>query len=172
MPPTLLPKTFLCTSAPAQKITRMQITWHHTLFANLTTTQLYEILRLRAEVFVVEQDCVYQDLDDKDQQAIHLIGVTADGRMAAYTRIVDKGVSYPDYASIGRVITAPFARGKGLGRPLMLESIKALFAQFGEQPIKIGAQAHLQKYYGSLGFATVGEVYDEDGIPHVSMVYK
>jgi ElaA protein len=150
----------------------MQLTWNHILFPDLTTTQLYEILRLRAEVFVVEQDCVYQDLDDKDQQAIHLLGMTKDGQLAAYTRIVDKGVSYPDFASIGRVITAPFARGKGLGRPLMQESIKSLFAQFGEQPIKIGAQAHLQKYYRSLGFVTVGEVYDEDGIPHVSMVYK
>jgi ElaA protein len=114
---------------------------------------------------------VYQDLDDKDQQAVHLLGTTEDGRLAAYTRIVDKGVSYPDYASIGRVITAPFARGKGLGRPLMQKSIKALFAHFGQQPIKIGAQAHLQKYYGSLGFVGVGEVYDEDGIPHRSMVY-
>jgi ElaA protein len=150
----------------------MQLTWHHTTFADLTTIQLYEILRLRAEVFVVEQDCVYQDLDDKDQQALHLLGMTEDGRLAAYTRNVDKGVSYPDYASIGRVITAAFARGKGLGRPLMKESIAALFAHFGQQPIKIGAQAHLQEYYGSLGFVGVGEVYDEDGIPHRSMVYK
>lgn len=149
----------------------MQLTWHHTIFDNLTTTQLYEILRLRAEVFVVEQDCVYQDLDDKDQQGVHLLGVTDDGRLAAYTRLVDKGVSYRGYASIGRVLTASFARGKGLGRPLMQKSIAALFTHFGEQPIKIGAQAHLQKYYNSLGFVGVGEVYDEDGIPHRSMVY-
>jgi ElaA protein len=149
----------------------MQLTWHQTRFAELSTTQLYEILRLRAEVFVVEQDCVYQDLDDKDQEAVHLLGVTDDGRLAAYTRIVDKGVSYPDYASIGRVITASFARGKGLGRPLMKASIAALFTHFGKQPIKIGAQAHLQEYYGSLSFVGVGEVYDEDGIPHRSMVY-
>ncbi|WP_020568940.1 GNAT family N-acetyltransferase [Neolewinella persica] len=149
----------------------MQLTWHHIHFPDLTITQLYAILRLRAEVFVVEQDCVYQDLDDKDQRAIHLLGTTEDGQLAAYTRIVDKGVSYPDYASIGRVITAPFARGKGLGRPLMEESIRGLVSHFGQQPIKIGAQAHLQKYYGSLGFIGVGEVYDEDGIPHRSMVY-
>lgn len=149
----------------------MQLNWHHTSFANLTTTQLYELLRLRAEVFVVEQNCVYQDLDDKDQQAVHLLGQTEDGRLAAYTRILNKGVSYPDYASIGRVITAPFARGQGLGRPLMQESVKVLYARFGQQPIKLSAQAHLQKYYGSLGFVGVGEIYDEDGIPHRAMVY-
>ena len=149
----------------------MDLTYHAIHYEQLTRDQLYAILRLRAEVFVVEQDCVYQDLDDKDQQAIHLLGLTEDGRLAAYTRIVDKGVSYPDYASIGRVITAPFARGKGLGRPLMKKSIQALFDHYGKQPIKIGAQAHLQAYYGSLGFEGVGEVYDEDGIPHRGMVY-
>ena len=167
----MLLSPFLCTSAPALKTKLMQLTWYQTAFADLTPTRLYEILRLRAEVFVVEQNCVYQDLDDKDQQAIHLLGVTDDDRLAAYTRIVDKGVSYPDYASIGRVLTASFARGKGLGRPLMQESIAVLFAHFGQQPIKIGAQAHLQEYYDSLGFDGVGEVYDEDGIPHRSMVY-
>ncbi|MFK8163577.1 MAG: GNAT family N-acetyltransferase [Lewinella sp.] len=150
----------------------MQLTWYQTTFSNLTTLQLYEVLRLRAKVFVVEQNCVYQDLDDKDQQAVHLLGRAENGELAAYSRLVDKGVSYPDYASIGRVITAPFARGKGLGRPLMQESIRALFDHFGQQSIKIGAQAHLQKYYGSLGFVGVGEVYDEDGIPHRSMVYS
>jgi ElaA protein len=150
----------------------MPITWQHYAFDQLDLKLLYTILRLRAEVFVVEQDCVYQDLDDKDQPAIHLCGFDDEGRLAAYTRIVSKGISYTDYASIGRVITAPFARGKGIGRPLMRESLRVLFEWYGEQAVKIGAQAHLQQYYESLGFAGTGDVYDEDGIPHRAMVYR
>ncbi|TXF91384.1 GNAT family N-acetyltransferase [Neolewinella aurantiaca] len=149
----------------------MQLTYLPVHFQNLTTSQLYQLLRLRAEVFVVEQNCVYQDLDDKDQQAIHLLGLTEDGRLAAYTRILEKGISYDDYASIGRVITAPFARGTGLGRPLMQESLRVLFRYYGAQTVKISAQAHLDKYYGSIGFKGIGDVYDEDGIPHRAMLY-
>lgn len=150
----------------------MDLTYHALPFAALTTDQLYNLLRLRAEVFVVEQNCAYQDLDDKDQRAIHLLGLTEEGRLAAYTRLLDKGLSYPDYASIGRVVTAPFARGKGLGRELMQASVRQMFRAYGEQSIKISAQAHLQKYYGSVGFVTVTEEYMEDGIPHVGMVRK
>lgn len=149
----------------------MNINYHAVPYPNLTTDQLYQLLRLRAEVFVVEQDCVYQDLDDKDQQAIHLLGLTEDGQLAAYTRILAKGISYPNYASIGRVITAPFARGKGIGRPLMRESISVLFDHYGEQTVKISAQAHLGKYYESVGFKGVGDIYDEDGIPHRAMLF-
>lgn len=149
----------------------MDITYHAIPYPNLSKEQLYTILRLRAEVFVVEQDCPYQDLDDKDQTAIHLLGLANDGRLAAYTRMLDKGISYADYASIGRVITAPFARGKGLGRPLMKESVRILHQHYGQQPIKISAQAHLQAFYGSVGFRTVTEEYSEDGIPHVGMLW-
>lgn len=157
---------------PRQKIMHtMELSYHAIPYAQLTTDQLYQLLRLRAEVFVVEQDCVYQDLDDKDQQAVHLLGMTEDGRLAAYTRIVPKGTSYPEFASIGRVITASFARGKGLGRPLMRESLRVLFEHYGEQTVKIGAQAHLGDYYTSLGFKGIGDVYDEDGIPHRSMLF-
>ena len=148
----------------------MDITYHAISYNDLTKEQLYALLRLRAEVFVVEQNCPYQDLDDKDQKSIHLLGMTDDGHLAAYTRILDKGISYADYASIGRVITAPFARGQGLGRPLMETSVQVLHEQYGHQPIKISAQAHLQAYYGSVGFRTVTEEYLEDGIPHVGMV--
>lgn len=139
-------------------------------FTDLTADRLYAILRLRAAVFVVEQNCVYQDLDDKDQRALHLCAYAPDGRLAAYTRLLDRGVSYPDYASVGRVVTAPFARGRGLGRPLMEHSVAALHRAFGVQPVKISAQAHLQKFYGSVGFRGIGPVYDEDGIPHRAMV--
>lgn len=150
----------------------MQITYQAIGFQKLSLEQLYTLLRLRAEVFVVEQNCPYQDLDDKDFQAMHLMGLAEDGRLAAYTRLLPKGVSYPAYASIGRVITAPFARGKGLGRPLMEQSLRLLFANYGHQPVKISAQAHLQEYYGSVGFVGVGDLYDEDGIPHRAMVYE
>ncbi|MEM9529242.1 MAG: GNAT family N-acetyltransferase, partial [Bacteroidota bacterium] len=116
--------------------------------------------------------CPYQDLDGKDQAAIHLLGMNEEGKLAAYTRILAKGISYPGYASIGRVITAPFARGKGLGRPLMEESLRVLFEEYGPQAVKISAQAHLQAYYGSIGFKGAGKIYDEDGIPHRAMVYQ
>lgn len=149
----------------------MNITYKAVPYQSLTTDQLYQLLRLRAEVFVVEQDCVYQDLDDKDQHAIHLLGLTEDGQLAAYTRILAKGISYPNYASIGRVITAPFARGKGIGRPLMKESLNVLFGNYGEQTVKISAQAHLDKYYASVGFQGTGDIYDEDGIPHRAMLF-
>ena len=150
----------------------MNLTYLPIPHPDLTLDQLYQLLRLRAEVFVVEQNCPYQDLDDKDQHAIHLMGMTEDGRLAAYTRLLPKGVSYPDYASIGRVITAPFARGKGLGRPLMQESIRVLFDVFSKQTVKISAQAHLDRYYGSVGFEGIGDIYDEDGIPHRAMLYR
>lgn len=150
----------------------MEISWSAYSFEELTVHQLYAIMVLRQEVFVVEQTCWYLDADDKDQPALHLMGTASDGRLAAYTRILDRGVSYPDYASIGRVVTAPWARGKGLGRPLMQESLRVLLARFGEQPVKISAQAHLQDYYGSIGFVGTGDIYDEDGIPHRAMIYR
>ena len=149
----------------------MTITYHAIPHADLTLGQLYALLALRAEVFVVEQDCPYQDLDGKDQKGIHLLGYAEDGRLATYTRLLPRGVPYADYASIGRVVTAPFARGKGLGRELMAESVRRLFTAYGEGPVKISAQAHLQDFYGSCGFTGVGEIYDEDGIPHRGMVY-
>ncbi|OAV44502.1 GNAT family N-acetyltransferase [Lewinella sp. 4G2] len=149
----------------------MQLHYQTLAYDALSRDQLYAILRLRAAVFVVEQNCPYQDLDDKDQASHHVLGLTEEGRLAAYTRLVPKGVSYPEYASIGRVITAPFARGKGVGRPLMTTSIAALFDLWGKQAIKISAQAHLQDFYGSVGFEGVGDIYDEDGIPHRAMVF-
>lgn len=149
----------------------MEIAYRAVPYPALTVDELYALLRLRAEVFVVEQNCPYQDLDDKDQRGIHLLGETSDGRLAAYTRLLPAGVSYPDHASIGRVVTAPFARGKGLGRELMHESLRRLFAAYGEQPVKISAQSHLQAYYGSVGFRTVTEEYLEDDIPHVGMMW-
>lgn len=121
---------------------------------------------------MVEQTCWYLDADGKDQAAIHLVGMDNTRKIAAYSRILNRGISYKDHASIGRVITAPHARGQGLGRPLMEESLRVLRDVFGQQSVKISAQAHLQTFYGSLGFEGVGEQYDEDGIPHRAMVLK
>lgn len=149
----------------------MHITYLTNSFSELTPTRLYDLLQLRAAVFVVEQNCVYQDLDDKDRQAIHLLGYSPAGQLVAYTRLLDIGVSYPEYASIGRVVTAPSVRGQGVGNQLIQEAVAQLYAHFGKKAIKISAQAHLQIFYGDLGFRSVGHLYEEDGIPHRAMIY-
>lgn len=144
------------------------ITWTLKKFDELTVQELYEVLRLRTEVFVVEQNCVFQDMDNKDQHCYHLLG-RKNGLLAAYTRIVPTGISYNDAPSIGRVVTSPQARGEGLGRTLMLESIKELFRVYGKSTIRIGAQLYLKKFYESLGFEQSSDIYDEDGIDHIEM---
>ncbi|MEO0727571.1 MAG: GNAT family N-acetyltransferase [Bacteroidota bacterium] len=141
-------------------------------FAELSKDQLYELLALRQEVFVVEQHCPYLDADGQDQIALHVLGYTDNEHLATYTRLLPKGVSYQKYAAIGRVITAAFARGKKLGRPLIQISLQKLWEHWGQVPVKLSAQAHLQSYYRSVGFAPVGDVYMEDGIPHIGMVYR
>lgn len=147
----------------------MALRWEFKTFDALTAAEVYALLKLRSEVFVVEQNCVFLDMDDKDQMCHHLLGYKGN-LLAAYTRIVPMGVSYPDYPSIGRVITSPQARGEGLGKILMEESIQRLFSLYGHVPIKIGAQLYLKKFYESLGFSQCGDVYDEDGIPHLPML--
>jgi len=147
----------------------MTLRWEFKTFDALTAAEVYALLKLRSEVFVVEQNCVFLDMDDKDQLCHHLLGYKGD-LLAAYTRIVPTGVSYPDYPSIGRVVTSPQARGEGLGKILMEESIRHLSLLYGEGPIKISAQLYLKKFYESLGFVQCGEVYDEDGIDHMPML--
>ncbi|MBE9583489.1 GNAT family N-acetyltransferase [Mucilaginibacter sp. JRF] len=137
-------------------------------FTELTTTELYNILKLRSEVFVVEQNCPYLDPDDKDQQCYHLM-LYVDNQLAAYARLLPAGVSYNE-VSIGRVVTSPQFRGQGLGEKLMTTTINACYEKFGRSPIRIGAQLYLLKFYRSLSFEEVGEPYDEDGIPHIEMV--
>ncbi len=141
-------------------------------FQNLNTKELYEILRLRIEVFVVEQDCPYQDADNRDQDSFHLMGRDANGALLAYTRIVPPGLSYPDYSSIGRVITSEKVRGKKQGYMLMEASIVECKKLYPDHKIKISAQEHLEKFYGSFGFNKVGEGYLEDGIPHIGMLLE
>jgi ElaA protein len=148
----------------------MNITWYHKHFNDLSSTELYQILQLRNEVFIVEQNCPFQDLDDKDFKCFHLIGFDTDSqKIMAYTRIVPASVSYEE-ASIGRVVTSPQARGGGIGKELMQKSIELLEELFGEVSIKIGAQLYLKKFYESFGFQQVEEIYLEDGIEHILMI--
>jgi ElaA protein len=147
----------------------VELRWLRKHFNELTPLELYEVIRLRNEVFVVEQNCIFQDADDKDQHCFHLLGYVSDN-LAAYARIVPAGVSYPGIISIGRVITSPVYRRIGAGRSLMSEAIKESYSLFGRQPIKIGAQLYLKKFYESFGFNQQGEMYDEDGIPHIHMI--
>ncbi len=151
---------------------KQHIQWQWLPFDALSREQLYALLRLRSEVFVVEQNCVFQDMDGLDNQAMHLLGtrlVAGAPELIAYVRCFPKGVTF-DEASIGRVVTRQSARGGGLGHVLMDEAIKALEAQWGAQAIRIGAQAHLKDFYGRHGFVDVGKPYVEDGIPHLEMV--
>ncbi len=140
-------------------------------FYELTLDQFYASMVLRQEVFIVEQNCPYLDADGKDAQSWHLLGYTADkGELAVYARLVPRGVSYPEYASIGRVVSSPRLRRKGLGRDLMRESLKRIKEHFPNVPVKISAQYYLLKFYQSFGFRAVGESYLEDDIPHIAMV--
>jgi ElaA protein len=146
----------------------MNLTWVCKHFDDLTPHELYAILRLRNAVFVVEQNCVFQDADDKDQNCYHLMGWNGEF-LAAYTRLVPPGIAY-EQMSIGRVITDPSVRRFGAGKTLMTESIEQCNKLFGGGEIQIGAQLYLKKFYESFGFHQVGDVYDEDGIDHIHMI--
>jgi len=139
-------------------------------FDELSTVELYEILALRAEVFVVEQNCPYQDVDGKDPFSLHVLGYIED-KMVAYARVLEKGISYPNYASIGRIVTSPFVRGKKYGHALVDFSIRVCRKNYPAQTIKISAQAQLEKFYRQHSFVSTGEPYLEDNIPHIGMIY-
>jgi len=146
------------------------INWTIKKFNELTLEELYSILQLRNEVFIVEQNCVYNDPDGKDQSAWHLMAVE-DNKLVAYTRILPPGVSYSDPA-IGRVVTSSSKRRSGLGRELMKLSIEACEKLFGKISITLGAQVYLKNFYESLGFTAIGDEYLDDGIPHIDMKRK
>ena len=141
-----------------------KVNWHDRAFGELTVHELHAILALRGKVFVVEQACAYLDPDAADLASRHIWAEDA-GTIRAYLRLVPAGVKFAE-VSIGRVITAPEARGTGLGKELVRRGIAAA----GGVAIRIGAQAHLEKFYGELGFVRASEVYDEDGIPHIEMI--
>lgn len=137
-------------------------------FSELSTNELYAILQLRSEVFVVEQDCVYQDVDFKDQKALHVIGFKND-KIVAYTRIFKPG-DYFEKASIGRVVVTKNERINKYGYQIMEASIQVIETFYNEKEIKISAQKYLKKFYESLGFKMIGDEYLEDGIPHIAML--
>lgn len=139
-------------------------------FHELSVNELYDLLRLRSEVFVVEQNCVFLDLDDKDQKCFHFL-LYQENELVAYTRIVPAGISYEEVA-IGRVVSSPAFRGKGLGRKVMELTLEACYQLFGSCDIRLGAQTYALGFYESLGFKSDGEIYDEDGIEHIEMVRK
>jgi ElaA protein len=151
------------------KINTHMINWSFKKFDILTSSELYSALQLRNEVFVVEQNCVFQDADNKDQDSHHLMGWDNE-MLVAYSRIVPPGIAYDSFPSIGRVVTSPKMRRTGVGKILMHQSIEELQILFGKSSIKLGAQLYLKKFYESFGFVQSSEVYMEDGIPHVEMI--
>ena len=141
---------------------------HHKFFDELTPLELYTIMRLRNEVFVVEQNCVYQDADKKDLSSHHLM-IRNGGKLVAYARLLPRGLSY-EQMSIGRVVSSPAYRGTGAGKILIDQAIRFCQELFGEGPIKIGAQLYLKKFYESFGFVQTSDVYLEDDIEHIEMI--
>ena len=150
------------------QIQLLSMVWILKQFDELTVHELYAILQLRNEVFAIEQNCVYPDLDNKDQGSYHLMGMEGD-KLVAYTRLLPPGLAYPE-PSIGRVVTSPLVRRNGTGRELMKRSIEQVRALFGTIPVKIGAQIYLHSFYSSFGFKQTSEVYLEDGIEHIEML--
>lgn len=143
------------------------LNWECRKFSELSLEQLYALLQLRAEVFVLEQKCPYQDPDGNDQVALHVLGYRGE-KLLAYTRLLPPGTRY-DSCSIGRVVTSPAIRGDGIGQQLMDKSIDYCRQNWGDSAITISAQQYLEKFYNRLGFETESEPYQEDGIPHVQM---
>ena len=144
--------------------------WNLKQFDQLSSLEVYEILRFRNEVFIVEQKCPYQDIDDKDKYSYHLFSKDEQGKICAYLRILDKGQTF-DEISIGRVIIRKDKRGAGLAKQMMLKAIEFIESVLGEHKIRIGAQAHLRDFYRGVGFIPCSAVYLEDNIPHIEMVY-
>ena len=149
--------------------TNTNLRWVTKTFAELTVNELYDLLKLRSEVFVVEQKCIFLDLDNNDQKAYHTIGYI-DDEVVATTRLFDKNIMYDGYQSIGRVVGSPRHRGLGIGKALMQYSIQECERLFGKGPIKIGAQLYLKKFYGEQGFEQSGDIYLEDEIDHIPMI--
>lgn len=144
--------------------------WKIKKFNELSTEEIYEILKVRNQVFIVEQNCPYEDCDDKDKNAYHLF-LSDEGKIVAYIRILHKGVSY-DEISIGRVLVNREYRGKNFGRELMVKGIEFTKNELKEDSIRISGQEYLREFYKSLGFKEVSDVYLEDDIPHIEMLYN
>ena len=148
----------------------MSLLWEVLAFGEMTTPVLYEVMRMRQAVFVVEQECAYEDLDNLDQDALHML-CWRDDELLAYQRCLPPGVSFAESA-LGRIVVAPGGRGLQLGRELVQRGIDHNTAQWPDSDIQIGAQSHLEAFYQSLGFVKSGDEYVEDGIPHIHMIRK
>lgn len=149
----------------------MTINWVFKSFEELSNQELYDLLQLRSAVFVVEQDCVYQDLDGLDQPSMHLLGYHQQ-QLVATARILPPKLKYRDAAAIGRVVTAPSVRNKGIGKTLMQKAIAEVRRLFPNVDIKISAQCYLDKFYRELGFKVISAIYLEDGIDHQEMLLE
>ena len=143
------------------------INWHWQQFNELSTATLFDILKLRQQVFVVEQNCAYPDIDELDKTAMHLYGVN-DSSLVAYLRLLPP-TRNNSFTALGRIVTDQTVRGKGYGKSLLTQGIEFADKHYASSPIKISAQVHLQEFYMSFGFKTVSSPYDEDGIMHVDM---
>lgn len=152
---------------------KQQVSWQALYFSELSTIQLYECLKLRVDVFVVEQNCPYPELDDLDtlQSTVHLLGYEGD-KLVAYCRLLAPGAVYDQYCAIGRVAVAQTNRQDGIGRVLMNEAIRATKQYWPKAACKISAQFYLQQFYQSLGFENCSDIYLEDGIEHIAMLLK
>ncbi len=147
----------------------MEARFYHKPFSALSTTELYDLMHLRQEIFIVEQDCPYLDADTKDQDCEHIL-LYVNNILVAYARVVPEGISYKNYTSIGRVVTKKTQRGTGLGQKLMQYAINVCQKLYPHKAIKISAQCYAIGFYEKLGFQSVGEEYLEDDIPHIGMV--
>ncbi len=147
----------------------MATVWRIKHFNELSIEELYQIFILRIAVFVVEQNCPYQDADGKDQKSFHLMGFDESHELVAYARILPARISFNE-VSIGRVVTSQTARKTGSGKELMKIAIQFIEKQFGLLPIRIGAQCYLTKFYSGFGFEIAGKEYSEDNIPHIEML--
>ncbi|KNB62134.1 GNAT family acetyltransferase [Chryseobacterium sp. Hurlbut01] len=146
------------------------LSWKIKSFEEITTSELYEIIKARVDVFVVEQDCPYPDLDDYDQKALHL-WAEKDQKVLAYCRIFNKGIKYPE-TSIGRVLTTEKGRGKNFGKQLIQYAVETIENRFRTSEIRISAQDYLLRFYSGFGFEDTGKKYLEDNIPHTEMFRK
>jgi ElaA protein len=169
-----LAKTSAAASSESQRVSLRadNITWEWMRFGDLRTQDLYEIVRLREGVFIVEQNCPYPDADGRDPNAWHLLGWVKNGEkrnLVAYARIFEAGVRYAE-PSIGRIVTAPSVRGTGFGKALMVEALNRMESLAPGRRIKIAAQQRLEDFYIGFGFASISEPYEEDGIMHVDML--
>lgn len=151
-------------------ITKPTVSFYSKRFDELSNKEVHDILALRSEVFVVEQDCAYQDIDGKDFEAIHLFIKDLNDSLLACTRIFAKDAYHKEFVSISRVVVSPKARGISLGKAIMQYSIDMCQKEYGKEAIKISAQKYLDKFYSDLGFKATGKEYLEDGIPHMEMI--